>query len=103
MKYGQIGQPAPAFASSGAPLELEPEPQRRIQPSERENPNEAVTPQSIPAWGGGEGGLQRGEEGKVEAGNGRLEGKEGGKRGQRTKEYVKWKASRGGKERKGRD
>lgn len=48
------------------------EPQRRIQPGERENPNEAVTTQSIPARDGGEGGLQRGgEEGQVEAGKGR--------------------------------
>lgn len=61
---------------------------RRIQPGERENPNEAVTTQSIPAWDGGEGGLPRGEEGE-----GRRRGK-----GTKNKRIRKMKVSRGGKE-----
>lgn len=79
------------------------EPQRRIQPGERENPNEAVTTHSIPARNGGEGGLQRGgEDGQVEKGKGMEDwGGEGGgwkkgtkNKGARKMEGKQWRKSK---------
>lgn len=100
MKHGGIGLPTQAFPSSGAPLAPCPG-----ATSNQVNPNEAMTPPSIPAWDGGEAGRQAGgEEGK---GKGGKSGGKGGrwerKKGRRTKEYVKWKAKRGQNEREARD
>lgn len=65
VEYGQIAAPT---RRSPHREQLQRQPQHpTAAPHPTENPNEAATTQSIPAWDGGEGGLQGEREGRLEA------------------------------------